>query len=302
MLTRARVASTPLTQAAAPSWVAPELQSRINAAYLGLSRWPLAVRDQDDAIVLETLPALTELHDFLEGYSAATYGLLWEAWGPLWSATECYLEAAEYSTKGTAQEEGPGGMRRYYFEHAQRSWDQGTQNWAEALWSWPSGRADGLILPDLPSQPQPVWPADGKADGIREAPLDTIMPVSKAHPPRPRRSRQSAEGGRAGVDAETMLLAAALPAARLTALQERRAYLLARRHGWDRDDLTRRALVAYRRAGGVVQPTVMLEAITAVAGLLYVKLRDIDGTFVVYRVQESGTLKRLRRWPRELEQ
>jgi hypothetical protein len=93
------------------------------------------------------------------------------------------------------------------------------------------------------------------------------------------------------------------------------------------DDLTKRALAAYRRAAGPTAddgiiiinsrpqpraaakpagPTADIPAGAEsgpekVDGKEYVVLRNAHGVVAVYRVGTSGALRRLRRWPRDLE-
>lgn len=72
------------------------------------------------------------------------------------------------------------------------------------------------------------------------------------------------------------------------------------------DDLTRRAFAAYFRSiranGEIeVQPSEGRSGVAKVADLEYVVLRNNYEVLAVYRVQNTGTLKRLRRWPAELE-
>ena len=66
------------------------------------------------------------------------------------------------------------------------------------------------------------------------------------------------------------------------------------------DDLTTRAFAAYFRSGGVDQPSNMSGAADW-QDKQYVVLHNVNGVLAVYRVRTSGALKRLRRWPRELE-
>lgn len=67
------------------------------------------------------------------------------------------------------------------------------------------------------------------------------------------------------------------------------------------DDLIRRAYAAYFRAGGTDQPASNLSGMRTVDGRRYVALRNINGTLAIYRVRNDGMLKRLKRWPAELE-
>ncbi|TCT12676.1 hypothetical protein EDC22_102361 [Tepidamorphus gemmatus] len=61
-------------------------------------------------------------------------------------------------------------------------------------------------------------------------------------------------------------------------------------------DHTRRAIAAYFRAGGIDQPS-NASGIRVANGLRYVHLFNARGTLAVYRILNSGKLRRLRRWP-----
>jgi hypothetical protein len=73
------------------------------------------------------------------------------------------------------------------------------------------------------------------------------------------------------------------------------------------DDLTRRAFAAWFRsendgeAASVDQPSTSSGPVEH-NGKTYVVLRNVRGTMAVYRVRTSGQLKRLRRWPAEVEE
>lgn len=64
--------------------------------------------------------------------------------------------------------------------------------------------------------------------------------------------------------------------------------------------LTRRAFAAYFRAGGTDQPANTSGVVTH-NGRRYVALHNVNGVLAVYRVRNDGILRRLRRWPSELE-
>ncbi len=68
------------------------------------------------------------------------------------------------------------------------------------------------------------------------------------------------------------------------------------------DELTARAVVAYYRTGGDVQPN-SYSGVCEHAGLKYVVLRNNTvGILAVFRVHNSGSLKRMvRRWPKAIE-
>jgi hypothetical protein len=69
------------------------------------------------------------------------------------------------------------------------------------------------------------------------------------------------------------------------------------------EDLTRRAFAAYfkeaRGWGEPVQPS-NGSGVVEHDGKTYVVLLNSNGTLAVYRVRNSGALKRLRRWPTEV--
>lgn len=68
------------------------------------------------------------------------------------------------------------------------------------------------------------------------------------------------------------------------------------------DDLTQRAIKAHTSKLGAQQPAAALSGPATVGGLDYVVLRNISGVLAVYRVLPiSRTLKRLKRWPKEVE-
>ena len=62
-----------------------------------------------------------------------------------------------------------------------------------------------------------------------------------------------------------------------------------------------RALAAYFRSGGIDRPS-SDSGEYELNGRHYVVLRNIKGTLAVYRVKNDGYLRRLRRWPKELEE
>ncbi len=67
------------------------------------------------------------------------------------------------------------------------------------------------------------------------------------------------------------------------------------------DDLIRRALAAYFRTGGMDQPAIGDSEVVSVDRLQYVRLANVNGTLAVYRVDTVGRLKRLKRWPCQLD-
>jgi hypothetical protein len=64
-------------------------------------------------------------------------------------------------------------------------------------------------------------------------------------------------------------------------------------------DLARRAVAAYFRSGETDQPQGRAISYT-VNGLTYIVLRNVNGVVAVYRVTNRGDLKRLKRWPAEV--
>jgi hypothetical protein len=70
----------------------------------------------------------------------------------------------------------------------------------------------------------------------------------------------------------------------------------------DNDDIYRRALAAYFRSGAIMQPAANLSGVFTAAGKHYVVLRSGADIYAVYRVRNDGMLKRLKRWPKELEE
>lgn len=62
----------------------------------------------------------------------------------------------------------------------------------------------------------------------------------------------------------------------------------------------RRAMAAYFRAGGSAQPS-SSSSEWELNGRHYVVLENVNGVLAVYRVKNDGFLRRLRRWPKELE-
>lgn len=68
-------------------------------------------------------------------------------------------------------------------------------------------------------------------------------------------------------------------------------------------DLTQRAIKLHTgRVPGAQQPAANLSGPVTAGGLDYIVLRNIGGVLAVYRVLPiSKTLKRLKRWPKEVE-
>ncbi len=70
--------------------------------------------------------------------------------------------------------------------------------------------------------------------------------------------------------------------------------------GMAESPIVRRAFAAYFRAGGVDQPANDSREVEHGAHR-YVVLRNVSGTLAVYRVRNDGMLRRMRRWPKEVE-
>lgn len=68
----------------------------------------------------------------------------------------------------------------------------------------------------------------------------------------------------------------------------------------DEEDVMRRALAAYFRAGATQQPSTRSSGVRHVRGLAYAVLASAGELLAVYRVRNDGMLKRLKRWPEEL--
>jgi hypothetical protein len=69
----------------------------------------------------------------------------------------------------------------------------------------------------------------------------------------------------------------------------------------DDDDVMRRALAAYFRGGATTQPNSGESGVQLIGDRRYVVLRNSDGLLAIYRVRNDGMLKRMKRWPKELE-
>lgn len=70
----------------------------------------------------------------------------------------------------------------------------------------------------------------------------------------------------------------------------------------DDASLCRRAMAAYFRTPDSVSPAQPSGggAVTEHDGRLYVVLQNVGGVLAVYRVQNDGILRRMKRWPREV--
>jgi hypothetical protein len=70
---------------------------------------------------------------------------------------------------------------------------------------------------------------------------------------------------------------------------------------FDDDDMKRRAIAAWLRGGAYDQPGWLDSGVEEVDGNYYVVLRNVSGVMAVYRIRNEGILKRLKRWPKEVE-
>ena len=74
--------------------------------------------------------------------------------------------------------------------------------------------------------------------------------------------------------------------------------------GVTEEDLVRRAMVAWIRGGGSgVDMPANTSSVEEWDGKLYVRLEGAqgDGPLAVYRLRQDGILKRMKRWPVEVE-
>jgi hypothetical protein len=67
-------------------------------------------------------------------------------------------------------------------------------------------------------------------------------------------------------------------------------------------DPTERACRAYFRSGGIDEPASAGSGEETVGERKYVVLRNVRGILAVYRIKTDGVLKRLERWPKELDE
>ena len=68
------------------------------------------------------------------------------------------------------------------------------------------------------------------------------------------------------------------------------------------DNLTQRAIKAHTGKLGAQQPAANLSGPATAGGLDYIVLRNIGGVLAVFRILPiSRSLKRLKRWPKEVE-
>lgn len=66
------------------------------------------------------------------------------------------------------------------------------------------------------------------------------------------------------------------------------------------DEMVKRATAAWFRSGGDDQPANTSD-VREYGGKKYVVLKNTNGILAVYRIKNDGILKRMKRWPKELE-
>ncbi len=66
------------------------------------------------------------------------------------------------------------------------------------------------------------------------------------------------------------------------------------------DEMVRRAMAAYFRSGWIDQPA-NTSSVRTHNKKEYVVLENVRGVLAVYRIKNDGFLKRLKRWPAEIE-
>jgi hypothetical protein len=69
---------------------------------------------------------------------------------------------------------------------------------------------------------------------------------------------------------------------------------------FDDNEVQRRAFAAWFRGGGRDRPADN-SGVEQSHGKYYVALRNVNGIMAVYRIRNDGVLKRLKRWPQEVE-
>jgi hypothetical protein len=70
---------------------------------------------------------------------------------------------------------------------------------------------------------------------------------------------------------------------------------------FDVDEMRRRAIAAWLRGGAQDQPGWNDSTVEEFGDKDYVVLRNVKGVMAVYRIRNDGVLKRLKRWPGEVE-
>lgn len=69
------------------------------------------------------------------------------------------------------------------------------------------------------------------------------------------------------------------------------------------EEYVRRAIAAYFRSSGPGQPMpANTSSVVEHEDKFYVELHNVNGTLAVYRIRNDGILKRLKRWPKEVEE
>ena len=69
----------------------------------------------------------------------------------------------------------------------------------------------------------------------------------------------------------------------------------------DEREVIERAMKAWFQSGGTDQPSNTSE-IREHGGKEYVVLENVNGVLAVYRIKNNGALKRLKRWPKAIEE
>jgi len=65
--------------------------------------------------------------------------------------------------------------------------------------------------------------------------------------------------------------------------------------------MTTRAMAAWFRSGQSIQPA-STSGVRVCKGKKYVILENANGILAVYRIKNDGFLKRLKRWPKDIEE
>ena len=74
--------------------------------------------------------------------------------------------------------------------------------------------------------------------------------------------------------------------------------------GGEEEDYVRRAIAAFLRNAGpneLVPMPANTSSVQEHKGKFYVELHNVNGTLAVYRIRNDGVLKRMKRWPLEVE-
>jgi hypothetical protein len=67
------------------------------------------------------------------------------------------------------------------------------------------------------------------------------------------------------------------------------------------DEMVKRATAAWFRSGGDDQPGSGPSGIREHEGKKYVVLENVNGILAVYRIKNDGLLRRMKRWPKAIE-